>query len=156
MLALATQSQSAMARGWILDNAAAAERNARAVNGLYGRFFDGPPPLAAITAWQTSGGSALAIAAASLAPQGSPARESGWSSAQPVVQPIEQLPSTVQFRGSGIAVIGTIGAQCAEAGHATVSIDGQSTFDQTGIWQNNSSAGHPFPSAVLFAWRWPA
>ncbi len=62
----------------------------------------------------------------------------------------------MQFTGSGIALIGTLGAQCCEPGHATVTIDGQPTFDQTGIWQNKSSAGHPFPAAVLFAWRWPA
>jgi hypothetical protein len=155
MLALATQRQSVAARAWILDNAAAAVRNARTINGLYGRFFDGPPPVAAITAWQTSGGSALAIAAASLAPQSLPAQDSGWSSAHSMAQPIDQLPSTVQFTGSGIAVIGTLGAQCCERGHATVTIDGQPTFNQTGIWQSKSSAQHPFLAAVLFAWRWP-
>ncbi|MGD1068438.1 MAG: hypothetical protein ABR975_16640, partial [Vulcanimicrobiaceae bacterium] len=57
--------------------------------------------------------------------------------------------------GSGIALLGTIGARCCEAGRARVIIDGRETTDRTGIWQNKSSAGRPLPEGVLFAWRWP-
>jgi hypothetical protein len=59
------------------------------------------------------------------------------------------------FTGSAIALIGTIGEQCCEAGHARVLIDGVETFDQTGIWQNKSSSGQSLAGSVLFAWRWP-
>jgi hypothetical protein len=68
---------------------------------------------------------------------------------------IATLPSTLSFTGSGIALIGTLGEHCCEAGHASVSIDGVPTVDATGIWQNKSSANRSFEDAVLFAWRWP-
>src|SRR5205085_356901 len=38
------------ARGWLLANARAA-LSARAPDGSYGRFFDGPPPRTTTTAW---------------------------------------------------------------------------------------------------------
>lgn len=65
------------------------------------------------------------------------------------------LPSSITFTGRGIALIGTIGEQCCEAGHAKVFIDGVETKDTTGIWQNKSSASISIPDSVLFAWQWP-
>jgi len=64
------------------------------------------------------------------------------------------LPATLTFRGSGIALLGTLGEQCCEPGRARVLIDGRETFDETGIWQNKSSSGRSIPNTVLFAWRW--
>jgi hypothetical protein len=64
------------------------------------------------------------------------------------------LPATLTFRGSGIAVYGTLGEQCCEPGHARVLVDGRETVDETGIWQNKSSSGRSIPDTVLFAWRW--
>ncbi len=52
-------------------------------------------------------------------------------------------------------MIGTLGERCCESGHARVVVDGRATFDQTGIWQDKSSAGIGIPGTVLFAWRWP-
>jgi hypothetical protein len=64
-------------------------------------------------------------------------------------------PAQITFTGSGIALIGTIGARCCESGHARVFIDGRETFDHIGIWQNKSSSGRSLADSVLFAWRWP-
>jgi hypothetical protein len=66
------------------------------------------------------------------------------------------LPASITFTGSGIALFGTIGEQCCEAGHARVFVDGVETRDTTGIWQNKSSSGLSLPNSVLFAWTWPA
>ena len=73
MFVLAKDGQT-FARRWILRNAAAA-LSARKREGTYGRFFDGPPPRAMTTAWQTNGGFAIEIAAAALAPKGRVATE---------------------------------------------------------------------------------
>jgi len=154
MYNLATLAHQAFARDWLIESAAAA-LSARTANG-YGRFFDGPPPVSALTAWQTSGGFALVIAAAALDPEAQPATTNAWAAAGYVAHDIASLPATLTFTGSGIALIGTIGAHCCEAGHARVLVDGRETFDQTGIWQNKSSSGRSLPNAVLFAWRWPA
>jgi hypothetical protein len=143
------------ARAWIVKNAQAAISGAQTADGLYGRFFDGPAPIGRVTAWQTNGGLALAIAAAALAPEQVVAVDRGWSAAQPVVRDLAGLPSSVDFTGSGIALFGTLGEQCCEAGHASVAIDGRPTVDQTGIWQNKSSAGIAIQDTILFAWRWP-
>jgi hypothetical protein len=141
------------ARAWILRNAQAAA-GARTPDGLYGRFFDGPVPSDPVTAWQTNGGLALAIAAAALTPN-DPVTPGDWSNAQRVPHEISELPSSLAFTGSGIALLGTLGERCCEAGHAGVSIDGTETVDRSGIWQNKSSAGQSFADAILFAWRWP-
>jgi len=154
MYDVATQAGQAFARDWLLQGASAA-MSARAASG-YGRFFDGPPPMGALTAWQTNGGFALVMAAAALDPSGRPATTGAWAKATYVAHDLSSLPATLTFRGSGIALIGAIGEQCCEAGHARVFIDGQETFDQSGIWQNKSSAGLRLPNSVLFAWRWPA
>jgi hypothetical protein len=154
MTALAQQRQD-FARAWILRNAAAA-LSARSKDGSFGRFFDGPPPATTITAWQTNGGLALEIAAAELAPTGQTKRVDAWASAATVTTDVAALPATLVVRGSGIALLGTLGEQCCEAGHARVIVDGSETFDQTGIWQNKSSSGRSIPGTVLFAWRWPA
>ncbi len=156
MYDVATQAGQAFARDWLLQ-AADAALSARAASG-YGRFFDGPPPTSPLTAWQTNGGFALIMAAAALDPSGRPATTGAWAGATYVAHDLSlsSVPATLTFTGSGIALIGAIGEQCCEAGHARVLIDGQETFDQTGIWQNKSSSGLRLPNAVLFAWRWPA
>ena len=141
------------ARAWIVRNAAAA-LSARAPDGSFGRFFDGPPPATTVTAWQTNGGLALEIAAAALAPATTVNGAPAWSGASLVPHEIAAAPAMLVFRGSGIALLGTLGEQCCEPGHARVLIDGRETFDQTGIWQNKSSSGRSIERTVLFAWRW--
>jgi hypothetical protein len=141
------------AREWILRNAEAAA-SARTPDGSYGRFFDGPPPVATTTAWQTNGGFALMIAAAALEPERVPVVAS-WADAGFVDENVTSLPATIRFTGSSIALIGAIGERCCEAGHARVLIDGEETFHRSGIWQNKSSSGLVAPQSVLFAWRWP-
>ncbi|MBD5634134.1 MAG: hypothetical protein IAI49_06610 [Candidatus Eremiobacteraeota bacterium] len=152
MLVLATAEHRDFARRWLLDNAAAAF-SARRSDGTYGRFFDGPPPAAVVTAWQTNGGFAAQIAAASLAPAKT-VPPAAWNEATLVPDEITQLPATIRFSGSGIALIGTIGEVCCQPGHARIFVDGVETTNQIGTWQNKSSSGHEFPNSVLFAWRW--
>jgi len=154
MYALA-QTGSSLARSWVIKNATAA-LSARAPDGAFGRFFDGPPPATTVTAWQTNGGLALEIAAAALAPHAFARPPSGWSGASVVAHDISSLPASLTFTGSGIALLGTLGEQCCSHGHAQVLIDGTETFDQTGIWQNKSSGNITIPDTVLFAWRWPS
>jgi hypothetical protein len=67
---------------------------------------------------------------------------------------ISKMPATLGFHGSGIALFGTLGERCCEAGHARVLIDGRETLDATGIWQNKSSLGLSIDNTVLFSWRW--
>jgi hypothetical protein len=153
MYALALRGQ-AFARAWILGNAAAA-LSARAPDGSFGRFFDGPPPAATVTIWQTNGGLALEVAAAALGPAMQVATAPAWSAARRVVHEVASTPATLTFRGSGIALLGTLGEQCCEAGHARLLVDGRETADHTGIWQNKSSSGRSIPDTVLFVWRWP-
>jgi hypothetical protein len=153
--ALAVDGQSGMARAWIAKNAQAAISSAQTPDGLFGRFFDGPAPVAPITAWQVNGGLALAIAAAALSPGDVAAATSPWAAAPSTESDIATLPSSLAFVGSGVALFGTLGEQCCEPGHASVVVDGQTTVDQTGIWQNKSSAGRAFEDTILFAWRWP-
>lgn len=156
MYLLATHGQG-FARRWLLAaaSASAASRNAR--TGSFGRFFDGPPVAAPVTAWQGSGGLALAGAAAALDPRGRPADPGFWSGASfvPDNLALSGSPVSFSFTGRAVAIIGTIGEHCCFDGHAQVYIDGTQTFDQTGIWQNKSSSGQPLPGSVLFAWRWP-
>ena len=154
MYDVATQTGQPFARQWILRNAAAAV-SARTAQG-YGRFFDGPPPRNTLTVWQTNGGFALMTAAGALDQNGPLAAPDGWANATYVAHEVSTLPATLTFTGTGIALIGTIGERCCEPGHARVFIDGQESFDQTGIWQNKSSSGRSLAHAVLFAWRWPA
>jgi hypothetical protein len=153
MLALAQQRHLASARAWILRNAAAA-LSARAPDGTFGRFFDGPPPRAQATAWQSNGGLALELAAAALAPKTRVATENRWAARKTVAWPLTAGDS-LTFIGSAIALLGTLGEHCCENGHARVFVDGVETLDGTGIWQNKSSSGRSIPNTVLFAWRWP-
>jgi hypothetical protein len=153
MLVLATSEQQDFARRWLLKNAAAAY-SARKTDGTYGRFFDGPPPAGLVTAWQTNGGLAAEIAAAALEPGGS-VRTGGWQGARFIPYAVNALPASIRIRGSGIALIGTIGEICCEPGHARILVDGRETVNGVGTWQNKSSAGRSFPDSVLFAWRWP-
>jgi len=152
MGALAGEHQ-AFAEAWILDNASAA-LSARGPDGSFGRFFDGPPPQTTVTAWQTNGGLAVEIAAASLAPNTVVRPGRAWAGAGLVRLDLTTLPATLVFHGSGIALVGTLGEQCCESGHARVLIDGHETFDATGIWQNKSSAELSIENTILFAWRW--
>ncbi len=152
MLVLAGDEHRAFARRWLLTNAAAAY-SARKPDGLYGRFFDGPPPQGTVTAWQTNGGLAAEIAAAALNPAADAPRPA-WSDAVFVPRDISHLPSTIRFDGSGFALIGTLGERCCQPGHARILIDGRETMNEVGSWQNKSSSGRSFPQSVLFAWRW--
>jgi hypothetical protein len=142
-----------LAREWLLANAQAA-LSARAPDGSYGRFFDGPPPRTATTAWQTNGGLALQIAVAGIAPGEVVHETATWRSSKAVVRDIRRLPAVLRFRGSGIAVFGTLGEHCCQDGHARVLVDGRQTVDASGIWQNKSSSGRSIPDTTLFAWRW--
>lgn len=153
MYALATVEHEEFASVWLLRNAAAAGA-AHDADGNYGRFFDGPPPVSGVTAWQTNGGFALMVAAAALDPHGTPAGDR-WPEARTVHAEFSALPALIRFTGRAIALTGTIGEVCCEAGHAAVFVDGHETFDHTGIWQNKSNTGRPLPDAVLFAWQWP-
>jgi hypothetical protein len=152
MLELATADRSMFARRWLLDNAAAAY-SPPPRDGTYGRFFDGPPPAANVTAWQTNGGFAAQIAAASLAPYET-VRPPAWNDAVFVRREITHMPASIRFYGSGIALFGTIGEICCQPGHARIFVDGVETMNRIGTWQNKSSSGHDFPNSVLFAWRW--
>ena len=156
MYLLATHGQG-FARRWLLASASAAAGSVDARTGTYGRFFDGPPPAAPVTAWQGSGGLALAQVAAALDPRGKPADPRFWAGASFVRDnlALSSSPVSFSFTGRAVAIIGTIGENCCTDGHAQVFIDGAQTFDQTGIWQNKSSSGVTLPDSVLFAWRWP-
>jgi hypothetical protein len=140
-------------RDWILRNAQAAISSCSSY-GRCGRFFGGPPSDAPITAWQANGRLALLIAAADLAPKAAPTATNEWKNARFVSRAISKLPASIAFRGSGIALVGTLGEICCEAGHARVFLDGKETFDRSGIWQNKSSSGRSIPNTVLFAWQW--
>lgn len=154
MYALASDDHAAFARQWILRNAAAA-LGSRAPDGVFGRFFDGPPPTSIVTAWQANGGIAIEIAAAALAPNLAAVTPTGWQSARYVSKQITGTPAHITFDGEGIALVGTLGEHCCESGHVQVLLDGHETFDQTGIWQDKSSAGISIPNTILFVWRWP-
>jgi hypothetical protein len=153
MQTLAATGRAAFARAWILRNARAA-LSARSAAGLFGRFFDGPPPATTVTEWQANGGAALEIAAAALAPDARVPTASAWSNATFVPREVVSTGGALTVRGSGVALLGTLGEQCCEPGHARVLIDGRETFDETGIWQNKSSSGQSIDGTVLFAWRW--
>jgi hypothetical protein len=154
MYTLAADEHVTFARSWILRNAAAA-LGARTASGVFGRFFDGPPPTSTVTAWQSNGGISIEIAAAALAPDAAAIPTPGWDRSLFVIKAITGTPAHLSFQGEGIALIGTLGEQCCESGHVRPLIDGQQTFDRTGIWQNKSSAGISIPGTILFAWRWP-
>jgi hypothetical protein len=156
MYLLAASGQG-FARHWLLAAASAAAGSRNSRTGAYGRFFDGPPEAAPVTAWQGSGGLALMQAAAALDPRGRPAGQGFWAGASFVRDNLAMsgAPVSVSFTGRAVALIGTIGEQCCSDGHALVLIDGAQTFDQTGIWQNKSSSGRSLSGSVLFAWRWP-
>lgn len=151
---LATDHHDHAAQQWLLRNATTAW-SARAQDGSFGRFFDGPAPTAQTSVWQSNGGFALEVAAAAISPDTKITTTNDWSNAHTTTRDITLDSQPITFDGSAIALIGTIGDNCCEAGHARVFVDGVETFDQTGIWQNKSSSGRKTPNAVLFAWRWP-
>lgn len=156
MVEIATGAHQAFARTWMLA-AASASASSLKPDGTYSRFFDGPPQVGTSTAWQSNGGYALAVAAAGLDPNGTPATTSAWAWAGsfPLSITTASLPVSITFTGTGIALIGTLGERCCQAGHARVLIDGTEPVDTTGIWQNKSSSGISIRNTVLFAWRWP-
>ncbi|HKD77907.1 MAG TPA: hypothetical protein VKB76_20540, partial [Ktedonobacterales bacterium] len=155
MYDLAAEEGQSFATSW-MQAAASASASSLKSTGAYSRMFDGPANQGTITIWQTNGGYALAFAEAGLNPNGAPATTSAWANATSHTTAIttSSLPASVTFTGSGIALIGTLGEQCCEPGHARVFIDGAETTDTTGIWQNKSSSGLTIPNTVLFAWRW--
>lgn len=155
MLRVAREQRAAFARDWILRNARAAAA-ARDRAGDYARFFDGPAPRGPVTAWQVNGGFAVEVAAAALAPHALAAPRSFAAGSHAGGFALGVGPYRLGFTGSGIALYGTLGERCCEAGHARVFVDGVEPVDRTGIWQNKSSAGLPLRDALLFAWRWPA
>ncbi|WP_233842453.1 hypothetical protein [Dyella sp. 2HG41-7] len=151
---LATDHHDAKAKQWLIRNATAAW-SARGKDGTFSRFFDGPAPTALTSVWQSNGGFAIEVAAAAVAPNTNIENTNDWSKAQTTTRDITLNSEPITFDGSAITLIGTIGDNCCEAGHARVFVDGVETFDQTGIWQNKSSSGWKTPDAILFAWRWP-
>ncbi len=157
MYDLATEAGQSFATRW-LQVAASASASSLKATGAYSRMFDGPANPGTITTWQTNGGYALAFAEGSLNPTGTPATTTAWASATSHSAAIttSSLPQSITFTGTGIALIGTLGENCCEAGHARVFIDNVETTDTTGIWQNKSSSGLTIPNTVLFAWRWPS
>jgi hypothetical protein len=157
MYNLAVLDHQAFARKWLLTAASAAGADVTP-DGAYGRFFDGPPPRGLATAWQLNGGIAVTIAAAALDPHGAPADPGFWQRAPFVAdnQRLANSPIRITFTGRAIAIMGALGDVCCQAGHARVFIDGQETFDRTGIWQDKTSASRRLPDEVLFAWRWKA
>jgi hypothetical protein len=153
MWVLATQEREPFARAWILRNAAAALAERKA-DGTFGRFFNGPVPRNLNTPWDSNGGFAIEIAAAGIAPNAIAEPQYSWKGARFIARRVTSMPAEIAFDGSGIALIGAIGAQCCEPGHARVFVDGRETNDGTGIWQNKSSSGRTLPDSVLFAWQW--
>jgi hypothetical protein len=151
MYDVAIEQHQGFARRWIMNAAHAAQP---AASGAYGRFFDGPAPAGTISAWSANGGLALAIVAGALEPKGTPATPGFWNDARYIADPIASAPAAIAFTGRAIALIGTLGDVCCEAGHVRVFLDGRETFDLTGIWQNKSPAGRGLPDSVLLSWRW--
>ncbi len=148
MLDLAQREHLSFAHEWLLRNASAA-LSARARDGSFSRFFDGPPQ-GMTSIWETNGGASLEIAAAAIAPETSAADAGGWDPSQDVSVNVKSLPATITVDGSGVALVGTMSPLC-EQGHVRVLIDGLETTDHTGLWQNPSMPSGP---SVLFAWRW--
>jgi hypothetical protein len=154
MYALATDGGQQFAADFLTSNAKAAIANVSAA-GVYPRFFDGPVPPQA-TIWQSSGGLALAFAAAALTPN-ERAESPVWSGAQYTTQDIllADQPISLTITGRAVALVGTIGENCCYFGHARVFVDGTETFDQRGIWQNQDTVSQSIDNSILFAWRWP-
>jgi hypothetical protein len=150
---LELSGDAGFARAWILANAAAAQAS-RTPQGVYGRYFDGPPP-ETVTEWQSNGSFALAFAAALVAPDGGFAPDPFWSGATYVDAGYADPPFSISFTGRGVALVGTLGAVCCYLGHAQVLVDGVQTFNETGIVQNESPPSVSLPDSILFAWRWP-
>src|SRR5207245_312727 len=83
-------------RSLFLRNAAATI-SARKANGAFGRFFDGPAPVATTTVWQSNGGLALMIAAAALDPKHRIRTASRWKGARYVAGPVSDPPASLTF-----------------------------------------------------------
>jgi hypothetical protein len=95
---------------------------------VYGRFFDGPPPQANITAWEACGGFAL-VFAGGLSPGGDAlANAGGWADAVLVNDDVSTLPSSLDVTGSAIAVFGTLGDTASQLGQASVFVDSVETW----------------------------
>lgn len=148
MLGLAQQNHLDFAREWIVRNANAALA-ARRSDGSFPRYFDGPVQTTT-SIWESNGGFALEIAAATLAPKQATEPVAGWNQGQNADVIVTSLPATITIDGSGIALVGSISPLC-EHGHVRVLVDGVETTDQTGLWENPSM---PHGNNVVFAWRW--
>ena len=99
MYLLAAHGQG-FARRWLLAAANASAGSVNTRTGAYGRFFDGPPPAAPVTAWQGSGGLALAQVAGALDPQGQARRTRGSGHGASFVRDnlaLSRLPGLVQL-----------------------------------------------------------
>lgn len=155
MYDLATADHQGFARKWLLTTASAAGGD---VNSSYefGRFFDGPPPSGAVTAWSVNGGVALMTAAAGLDGTGRPAGYGYWKHAiwVPINLALDGPSLPINFTGRAIAIVGTIGDICCRPGHALVAVDGVTTYSNVGIWQDRSSPARRLNNQILFAWRW--
>ena len=92
MNVLATRDHVGFARDWILRNAAAA-LSARAADGTFPRFFDGPSQSAS-SVWESNGGLALEIAAAAIDPARTSFAAAAWASPANEV-PVTTLPTKI-------------------------------------------------------------
>jgi len=156
MYQLAVDGDSA-ASNWIAANLAAAA-SAETSNGIFGRFWGGPPPIFAganvqTSTWSAAGGTALAFAVAKLNPGGTPSTSSYWNNATYVADP-RTISGTgtysIRFTGRAVAVIGNLTAQ---RGKEEVYIDGVETTNNIGV--SAYPAVQVAPNQVMFAWRWP-
>jgi hypothetical protein len=170
MWALATSGDSSLApiaSAWIEANATAAGSSITA-NGLYDRFYGGIAPLVTkppsgapttVSAWQSAGGLALAIAASDIDGNGIP-NTTYWNGATftPLILTVTEstTPRSLQFTGRAIAVLGTMGLSGPNGGgHVYVSLDGELLANEVGVDQGYSETGQQ-PNTVLFTWRWSA
>jgi len=136
----------AFAAAWIERNAQAA-LGARAADGSFARFFDGPPQQRS-SIWESNGGFAIEIAAAAIAPDRT-VQPSQWSGDAVMISPASDLPATIDVSGSAVAVVGAVGASC-EQHHVHVYVDGVEINDHAGLWINPTM---PEADPVLFAWK---
>lgn len=134
------------AAAWIERNAQAA-LGARAADGSFARYFDGPPQQRS-SIWESNGGFAVEIAAAAIAPDRT-AQPARWSGDAVMISPASQLPATIDVNGSAVALVGAVGARC-EQHHVHVYVDGLEISDHAGLWINPTM---PETDPVLFAWR---
>ena len=143
----------AFARSWILRNAAAA-LSARAGDGSFGRFFDGPPPVSTVTAWQTNGGLSLEIAAAALAPGRVVPTTRAWARAATVSHEIAAVPATLVVHGAGVALSARSASSAARPVTRACWSTGARPSTGPASGRTSRASGGSIDGTVLFAWRW--